>query len=261
MITPDNNKSTHLPQNLPAHIRKPCQEFRNELITILGDKLFGIYLYGAVAFPEAAATSDIDFHVVVTHEPSDTEKSALLRLHDRLAKKYPSPREDFDGYYITLADLGNQVPPKHLLYDAIRDESWALHRAHIRAGKVIILFGPDPCDLYQPVSWGELREALLHELQYVEDHLHEYPHYCILNLCRIVYSFRNRDVVISKMASGDWAKREFPEWARPIDISKKKYRNVITGDEERILSSSVDSIYEKAVSIVSPLLSDQGRDL
>ena len=264
MIIAENHKFTNLQsysQNLPIHIQKPCQEFRDELISILGGKLFGIYLYGAVAFPEAAATSDIDFHVVVTSGLSQVEKSKLLEIHDRLAIKYPSPREDFDGYYITRTDLQNQDPPKHLLYETIRDESWALHRAHIRAGKVIILFGPDPRNLYLPVSWSELQEALFHELQYVEEHIHEYPHYCILNLCRIIYSVTNRDVVISKTAAGEWAKREFPEWSSFIDLSKKKYRDDITGDEERILISAVDSIYKKAASFIRPLLSDQGRDL
>ena len=244
---------------LPLHIRNPCREFRDGLLNILTEKLFGIYIYGAVAFPEAAATSDIDFHVVVTDQLSQKEKSSLVELHDYLQTKYPSPREDFDGYYLTYADLQDSDPPKHLLYDNIRDESWALHRAHIRAGRVIILHGPDPRDLYLPVSWHELEGNLLHELKYVEEHLHEYPHYCILNLCRIVYSFMNQDVVISKMASGDWAKREFPKWTRYIDLSKKKYRDDIIGDEERVLISAVDPIYSEAVSVISPLLSYQRR--
>lgn len=33
----------------------------------LANKLYGLYVYGAVAFPEDVLTGDIDFHVILTN--------------------------------------------------------------------------------------------------------------------------------------------------------------------------------------------------
>jgi hypothetical protein len=48
----------------------------------------------------------------------------------------------------------------------------------------------------------------------VEQHLQDYPDCCILNLCRLIYSFATRDVVISKATA--WADANLPAWRRYI---------------------------------------------
>ena len=59
--------------------------------------------------------------------------------------------------------------------------------------------------------WPALERALHGELDYVEEHLDDYPAYCVLNLCQLIYSFDTHDVVISKRASEEWADAAFPE--------------------------------------------------
>ncbi|GAH04040.1 unnamed protein product, partial [marine sediment metagenome] len=50
------------------------------------------------------------------------------------------------------------------------DNSWALHREHILAGRHIILYGPEPKKIYPPATWPEIETALYGELDYVEKH-------------------------------------------------------------------------------------------
>ena len=91
------------------------------------------------------------------------------------------------------------------MWNGAIDHSWALHREHIRAGRRVILYGPDPDEIYPPAKWPEIESALLGELDFVEKHLHDYPDYCILNLCRLMYSFETSDVVVSKALAAELA--------------------------------------------------------
>ncbi|MFC2099382.1 aminoglycoside adenylyltransferase domain-containing protein, partial [Candidatus Bipolaricaulota bacterium] len=61
-------------------------------------------------------------------------------------------------------------------------------------------------------------EALVGERQYVAKHLSQYPDYCVLNLCRLIYSHRTGDVVVSKFGAAAWAIDAFPEWRGLIDL-------------------------------------------
>jgi hypothetical protein len=123
------------------------------------------------------------------------------------------------------------------------DTAWALHREHIRAGRHIVLHGPDPTGIYAPASWQELKSALYGELRYVEHHLEKYPDYCILNLCRLIYSFETRDVVISKAAASEWAREALPEWRRHIALARKSYRGQATTTERGFMLSEVGRFY------------------
>jgi hypothetical protein len=66
-----------------------CQAFLDGLKAALGAKLYGVYLYGALAFPEAGSTGDIDFHVILKERLSEPEKSQLHQLHRALARDHP----------------------------------------------------------------------------------------------------------------------------------------------------------------------------
>jgi hypothetical protein len=148
-----------------------------------------------------------------------------------------------DGYYILLADARRNSPPKSQMWDRATDNSWALHREHIRAGRCIVLHGPDPREIYPPATWPEIETALFSELDYIEKHLQQYPDYCILNLCRLIYSFETRDVVISKAKASDWAYDALPEWKRHIDLARKSYAHKATKDDREFMLSETERFY------------------
>jgi hypothetical protein len=117
----------------PQTIAGLCQALVHGLRQVLGDKLYGVYVYGAAAFSEAAPTGDIDFHVILAAPLTDVEQVAVRDLHAALARDYPPLGAELDGYYLLLTQARQSSPPTHQLRPEMVDASWALHRAHIRA--------------------------------------------------------------------------------------------------------------------------------
>ncbi|MBN2383983.1 DUF4111 domain-containing protein [bacterium] len=220
--------------------------FVRGLEQVLGPKLFGVYFYGAAAFPDAGPLGDIDFHVIVVSELSAHECSLLEDLHESLAREYFPLGGEMDGYYLLLADARLTEPPRSQMWQHAIDYSWALHRTHILAGRRIVLFGPDPAALYQPVSWPEIEQALYGELDYVARHLEEIPGYCVLNLCRLIYSFETREVVISKSQAAHWAIDSMPEWREHIELAQKSYAQQLGPAEKQFLLEHVQSFFQFA---------------
>jgi hypothetical protein len=222
------------------------QAFVEGLERILGEKLHGAYVYGAAAFTDAVPTRDIDFHVILKGELTDDERSELGRFHESLAEQFPPLGGELDGYYILLADARREVPPRSQMWRRATDESWALHREHIRAGRCIVLHGPPPTEIYPLATWPEIESALYGELEYVQKHLCEYPDYCILNLCRLIYSFETHNVVVSKAEASDWAHDALPQWRRHIDLARKSYACQATPEDRQFMLTEIERFLEFA---------------
>ena len=229
--------------NLPGEIQDLCTAFVEGLDAALGRKLYGIYLYGAVVFPEGGATGDLDLHVLLTEALTDREMAAVDNLHARLAQAYPPLGKDLDAYYVLLEDARGTSPPPHQLLPGIVDKSWALHRAHFWAGRCIVLHGPDPRHVVPPPTWPELASALQGEWDYVERHLADYPAYCVLNLCRLIYSFETRDVVTSKRASAAWGVAAFPVWQPLIEAAIRAYDGTATSPDQGLLEADIGRFF------------------
>ena len=222
-------------------IRDLCRAFVEGLGDIVGTRLYAVYIYGALTFPETEYAGDVDFHAILSAAPSESERAALLTLHDRLAREFPPLGAELDGYYILLGDARGSTPPRHLLFPHLVDDSWALHRAHILAGRCVVLRGPDPKTVYVAPTWAEVADALDGELDYVARHLAQYPDYCVLNLCRLVYSWETGDVVTSKAAGAAWASRRFPAWKPLIDLALMSYaKRTSEADRETLLVGAAD---------------------
>jgi len=205
-----------------------------------------VYLYGAVAFPESAATGDIDYHVILKGALTEDERSALHAFHESLARRFPPLGAELDGYYLLLNDACRETPPISQMWNGAIDHSWALHRAHIRAGQRIILYGPDPNEIYPPAQWPEIERALFGEFDFVEKHLYDYPDYCILNLCRLMYSFETSDVVVSKAMAAELAYDVLPFWRPYIDLARKSYAGQGTAQEREHMLAEIDGLLKFA---------------
>lgn len=216
------------------------------LKTVLDAKLYGVYLFGALTFPDGGAVTDIDFHVILNDGLTEDEKAGLDRLDAALARDYPPLGADLDGYYILLAETHAMTPPRHQRAAGIVDGSWALHCAHIRAGRCIVLHGPDPKTIYPEPAWPDLADALAGELAWLEAHLVDAPAYCALNLCRLLYSCATRDVVISKYAAAGWAQAAFPGWRHLIAAALSWYAGTATEAECAAVQAGVCAFHAYA---------------
>jgi len=229
------------------------REFKKGLQLALGDKLHAAYVYGAAAFHDSLPTGDIDFHVILKDHLTEAEKKELEDLHKELAKKYPPLGGEFDGYYILLEDAKKKSPPRSEMWQNATDNAWALHRAHIRAGRYITLHGGDPIEIYLPSTWSELEAALLEEIHFVEKNLDAYPAYCILNLCRLLYSFETRNVVISKAKASEWSFDAIPEWKRLVDLARKSYEGKATSQDRESMLKEVKNFYRYVTSHIDEI--------
>ena len=241
--------------SLATEIQSLCGAFLYGLLSAIGAKLFGVYLYGALAFPETGSIGDIDFHVLLSAPLNDEERIALIQLHTDLARDYPPLGGELDGYYLLLQDARQEKSPSDQRIVGLVDSSWALHCAHIQAGRCIVLFGPDPVQIYPVPSCPELELALQSELDYMALNLERYPAYCILNLCRLMYSIETRDLVISKAGAACWAWERFPEWQPAIEAARRSYAGQATEQDERIMELTIRELKGLAYNISSPLAS------
>src|SRR4051812_855605 len=97
---------------LPAHLAPLGRAFVRGLDAALGTNLAGVYLYGALTFPDAEGwTADFDFHVFVPRPFSDADRALVADVHHRLALEFPNLGDDTDGYYILLDDARSIFPP------------------------------------------------------------------------------------------------------------------------------------------------------
>jgi hypothetical protein len=243
---------------LPEGMRGLCGALLSGLNAALEEKLFGLYVYGAAAFPDSLPTGDLDFHVILREPLTDQERIAVNDLHAALAREFPPLGGELDGYYILLEEARQTSPPTHQLRTDLVDSSWALHRQHIRAGRCIVLHGPDPKEVYPPAAWPELEDALNGELRYVEQYLGVYPDYCILNLCRLMYSFQTQDVVISKAGAAAWALDAFPQWRRHIELAMMSYAGKATPEDREFMLAEVESLYRFACAHIEASRSNRG---
>lgn len=227
-------------RQLPEPVREVCSAFVEGLGSILGPKLYGAYTYGAAVFPDTGPVQDIDCHVILQNRLTDAERDALLSLDKELARRFPTLGSELDAYFILLEEAKGASPPQHQRDATIYDDSWALHRAHIRAGYYLRLWGPEPVEIFPEPSWAEIAVALDHELKYIEENLHHQA-YCILNLCRIMYSHAEKNPVVSKQFSGLWASDRFPEWESLISAAMRHYRREGNPEDSELMTERVSA--------------------
>jgi predicted nucleotidyltransferase len=189
---------------------------------ILGDNFGGAYLVGSFALGEADEHSDVDF-VVVTHEELDEgEVEGLRQLHRRLYGLDVAWAQHLEGSYIPR-DVLRRVDPSHtrLLYldnganELVWDEhcNTAVVRWTLREHGVV-LAGPQPTSLVEPVSPEQLRaEALAMLPLYVEwapeptkvGGMNRWKQpYLVLTCCRLLHSLETSRIA-TKGEAGEWA--------------------------------------------------------
>ncbi len=197
---------------------------------ILGDDLIGLYLDGSLALGDFDAASDIDFVAVVTDEIAGTSPrfAALYAMHERIATLDTPWAIQLEGSYISARALQRHDPAlvQHpnlergsgeRLKMAAHDEMWSVHRQVLREHG-IVLAGPHPRTLIDPVDPEQLRDAMRMGLPWLAGFLHEptkialrgYQSYIVLTVCRMRYTLAH-GTVVSKPAAARWVQAALGE--------------------------------------------------
>jgi ribosomal-protein-alanine N-acetyltransferase len=221
-------KAPRRPPPLPFDVVALLRDFRAGLERVLGEDFVGVFVYGALLFDHPPVwQADIDFHVLLRAKISVAQRKALHGLRSWLAGHHVLGRE-LDGYYVTLADARRKVPPVSEYDAAHRDDAWALHRAHVHAGRYRVVGGIDPRTVVPEPTWDELRVALQSEMDFVVSHP-DARAFGILNSCRVLYSVRTYDVVVSKYEAAEWARENLGgDWSELIAAAVRHYSGATT---------------------------------
>lgn len=198
----------------------------------LGDNLAGVYLHGSLAMgcfnPEK---SDIDL-LVVTHEKAAAEvykrlARQIVALRDTMPNSggmelsviletylknfvYPTPFE----FHFSDFHLERYRQDADYLCGGFEDADLAAHLTVVyHRGRT--LYGTGIRKAFQPVDEQFYLQALLNDLEDVQESIAEKPVYYTLNLCRVLLFLQERTVA-SKKEGGEWGLQALPGRYQPL---------------------------------------------
>jgi predicted nucleotidyltransferase len=205
---------------------------------ILDDQLIGMYLYGSLSSGEFdPETSDIDFLVVTAHSLSEGKVSELEALHNRLWATEWKWASKLEGSYVPKELIRRHNPDgapcptvnEGAFFVDKRGSDWIIQR-HVVREYGVVLAGPDPKTLIDPVTPDDIRGAvrgilqewwfpMLEDPSWLRDHGSEYHAFAILTMCRTLHTLEH-GTIVSKRAAARWAQDKLGErWRHVIEQS------------------------------------------
>ncbi len=197
---------------------------------ILTGNFCGAYLQGSFAVGDADVHSDVDFIVVTHDEVSAPQLEGLQAMHKKLFALEVPWAQHLEGSYVPKERL-RRVDPAGLPYlyldngasELIWDEhcNTAVVRWSLREHGVV-LAGPDPKTLVDPVSAEQLRSETRETMREWVEWAHAptkagsmsrwLQPLLVLSYCRMLHTLENGRVS-SKREAGEWALGALdPEW-------------------------------------------------
>lgn len=196
----------------------------------LGDGFVGAYLHGSFGGRYADDWSDVDFVVLTTGDISAEMEAELQTLHAELYATGEEPyAQRLEGSYAPVEWFRRLDPElRPFLYldngasQLVRDPHCnnAVIRHQVRE-RSIVLAGPDPKELIEPIAPDVLRDESLAAMdeyaEWFESYREQFSRwaqtYLVLTLCRLLLTIRTGEVA-GKAEAAAWGERELdPEWA------------------------------------------------
>lgn len=205
-------------------------EFVTSVQAVLGDNFVAAYLQGSFGVGDWDNDSDVDFTIVIEHEISDADLSALQAMHARIYNLESKWAKHLEGSYFPKAILKNaDLTKKELLYldnahDKLimsdHDNSLVVRWTVREYG--ITLAGVDSRELIDPVSADDLRQEVLAIMQewakaifagdWKMNNRWAQP-FAVLSYCRMLHTLHTGRIT-SKLSGATWAKNALDgRWA------------------------------------------------
>ncbi|MDX6489341.1 MAG: hypothetical protein QOK13_1956 [Gaiellaceae bacterium] len=202
------------------------EELVSSVQVVFGDNFCGAYLQGSFALGSADEHSDVDFIVATNGEVTDEQLVALQALHARIYALGSWWAQHLEGSYVPKDRL-RRVDPEQTRFPFLDNGSSALvlddhcNTAVVRwllRERGVVLAGPEPASLIDPVTPEQLREEALRMIDIHVDWAREgamnrwKQPYLVLTCCRILHTL-HAGLVGSKRESAEWAIDTLaPEW-------------------------------------------------
>jgi len=201
---------------------------------ILDGQFIGMYLYGSLASGNFdPKSSDIDF-VVVTKDTLPNETiSKLETMHKQIWSSGLNWSAKLEGAYVPKDLIRSHDPNGHpcptvnegQFYVGYLGSDWIIQR-HVIREYGVVLEGPDPKSLIDPISPDEIRQSVLGVLEewwfpmlnhpnWLSERGSEYHAYAVLTMCRSLHTLKH-GTIVSKPVAAKWAQMEFGEWSSLI---------------------------------------------
>ncbi len=226
---------TNRPTKYPE-VNKILDLLLTSVSQVLGNQLVGMYLYGSLSSGDFdPESSDIDFLVVTTSSLPNKTIEELEAMHNRIWNSGLTWAAKLEGTYISKRDIRKHNPRsvpsptvnEGRFYLDTPGSDWIIQR-HVIREQGLVLAGPDPKTLIDPVEAQDLRRAvkgvlnewwfpMLEDPTWLREHGTEYHAYTILTMCRALYTLEN-GAVVSKPVAARWVQGKLGEdWSRVID--------------------------------------------
>ena len=211
------------------------REVTERLRATLGDKLLGVYLHGSAVLGDfVRERSDVDLVAVSDGPLTGDERVAVAETLS--SESLPSPASGLELHVVDrhAVDLLVDEPPPFELHIASAvsspdrvvvgrghggDPDLVMHFAVLHE-RGVALTGPPASEIFPTVSRPRLLRAFAGELHWALEHAS--PGYQVLNACR-AWRFLEEDVLTSKLAGGEWARKRVEEPAA-IDAATRNRR-------------------------------------
>ncbi|HLO18384.1 MAG TPA: aminoglycoside adenylyltransferase domain-containing protein [Anaerolineales bacterium] len=201
---------------------------------ILGDQFVGMYLYGSLSSGDFnPETSDIDFLVVTADSLSAEKIAGLKSMHERIWASGLKRASRLEGSYVPKLLIRHHDPDgapcptvnEGEFFVDKRGSDWIIQR-HVVREYGVVLAGPDPKTLIDPVSADGLREAVLGILRewwlpmlddssWLRRHGSNYHGYAVITMCRVLHALKH-GTIVSKPIAVKWAKEQLASQWHPL---------------------------------------------
>jgi hypothetical protein len=227
----------HPPPTPYPEVNELLETLLSDVQSILSEELIGFYLDGSLALGDFdPTTSDVDFIAAIARPLSSPAFGALAAMHRRIRDSGRPMATELEGSYIHLSALCRhdtadaifpnlERGPQEVLKLKEHHSDWVIHRYTVREHG-IVLFGPPPATLIDPVSADDVRMATAGVLRfwwatpeaaaYVRDAAPEVlAVYVAPTMCRALYALEY-GAVVSKPVACRWAVATQDAHWRPI---------------------------------------------
>ena len=235
---------------LPDEVQALLTSLLAEQQAILGANLLGLYLRGSLVSGDFDdETSDVDALCVTETALSAAEFEALAAMHLRLSTLPNRYACELELAYLPRAAAWCWQPDQRwptlyrgsgVLETQPHGENWLLERRAMLNGESTF-YGPPPATLFEPISAGQVRRAVLqrlgdwHAFALTPDDkgwsYRGHAAYATETICRILQTLSTGELT-SKPAAVRWALLNLPEPWRTLVERSQSWKNDATVDSE-----------------------------
>ncbi len=234
---------------------------------ILGNNFIGAYLQGSFALGDFDEYSDVDFIVALEDELTSEQIHSLQALHSLIFQLESYWAQHLEGSYFPRSILREPITRSSKLWYLDNGSRYLIRSDHcntilvrwIIREKGVVLAGPSPFSLVDPISTDMLRREISGEIlmwgQYILDDPSRYAncfyqHYIVLNFARMLHDL-HKGYPGSKREGAEWARLTLdPMWSDLIESTWKGRPK----PEEKIRQPADPAAYDRTLQFVQYIM-------